>query len=164
MKKGLVVLLLALASYVAPVRTVWAAEEEKPLAPGWLSLDGSVGLLDKAIGDGKSSIQDALGINFGGFLDTSYTWSSNRPRRPANITGRYFDKDHNKLTFNYLHLVLDKPEKDLGVGFHLSGDFGRGGELLREATLWGKDFHREPSAELREAYLTTTIPIGAGIG
>jgi hypothetical protein len=164
MKKGLVVLLLALASYAAPLRTAWAAEEEKPLAPGWLSLDSSVGILDKAIGDGKSAVQDALGINIGGFLDTSYNWSSNHPKNPRNISGRYFDKDYDKLVFNNFHLVLEKPEKDWGVGFRISGDFGRTGELLREATLWGKSLHDEPSAELREAYLTTTLPLGEGIG
>jgi hypothetical protein len=139
------------------------AQEDKPLAPGWLSLDGTVGILDKAIGDGKSAVQDALGINFGGYLDTSYTWSSNHPRRPANISGRYFDKDHNKIVFNDFHLFVEKPDKDWGVGFRISGDFGRTGELLREATLWGKNLHHESSAELREAYLTTTIPVGEGI-
>jgi len=61
-------------------------------------------------------------------------------------------------------MFVEKPEKDWGVGFRISGDFGRTGELLREATLWGKTFHREPSAELRESYLTTTIPVGEGIG
>jgi Putative beta-barrel porin-2, OmpL-like. bbp2 len=141
-----------------------AAEEEKPLAPGWLSLDCCIGPLDKGIASGKGAIQDALGINFGGFLDTSYTWSSNHPKSPANISGRYFDKDHNKFVFNNFHVFVEKPEKDWGVGFRLSGDFGRTGELLREATLWGKTFHREPSAELREAFLTTTIPVGEGIG
>jgi hypothetical protein len=140
------------------------AQEDKPLGPGWLSLDGSVGLLDNKIAEGKGALEKALGLSMGGFLDTSYTWSSNRPRSPSNITGRYFDKDHNKIVFNYLHLFVEKPEEDWGVGFRVSGDFGRGGELLREATLWGKSFHREPSAELREAYLTTTIPVGAGIG
>ena len=49
------------------------------------------------------------------------------------------------------------------MGFHVSGDFGRTGELLREATLWAKTFHKEPSAELREAYITSTIPVGEGI-
>ena len=33
-----------------------AAEEEKPLAPGWLSLDCCVGPLDKAIADGKGAL------------------------------------------------------------------------------------------------------------
>jgi Putative beta-barrel porin-2, OmpL-like. bbp2 len=164
MRKGLAFLLLALASCVGPVGAVSAAEEEKPLAPGWLSLDGSVGVLDRGIERGKSAVQDALGINFGGYLDTSYTWSSNRPRRPANISGRYFDKDHNKIVFNDFHLFVEKPEKDWGVGFRISGDFGRTGELLREATLWGKTLKDEPSAELREAYLTTTVPLGEGIG
>src|SRR6185369_16015839 len=103
-------------------------------------------------------------ISIAGFLDTGYTWSSNHPHSPANISGRYFDKDYNKVEFNDFHLVLDKPDKDWGVGFHISGDFGRTGELLREATLWGKALHKEPSAELREAYLTTTIPLGEGIG
>ena len=113
--------------------------------------------------DGKGAVEKALGIGISGYLDTSYTWSSNHPKSPANISGRYFDKDHNKVEFNDFHLALDKPEKDWGVGFHLSGDFGRTGELLREATLWGKAFHKEPSAELRESYITTTIPIGEGI-
>ena len=29
--------------------------------------------------------------------------------------------------------------------------------------MWGKTFHKEPSAELCESYVTTTIPIGEGI-
>src|SRR6185503_13245703 len=140
------------------------AQDDKPLGPGWLSLDGSVGLLDGKIAEGKGAVEKSLGITMGGFLDTSYTWSSNHPKRPGDISGRYFDKDNNEVVFNYFHLFVEKPEKDWGVGFRVSGDFGRSGELLREATLWGKAFHREPSAELREAYLTTTIPVGEGIG
>ena len=142
----------------------YAAEDDKPLGPGWLSLDNSVGLLDKNIAEGKSAIEGALGIGISGFLDTSYQWSSNHPKNPRNISGRYFDKDYNKLVFNNFHVAVEKPEKDWGIGFRLSGDFGRTGELLREATLWGKSLHDEPSAEVREAYLTTTIPIGEGIG
>ena len=140
------------------------AQDDKPLGPGWLSLDGSVGLLDNKIADGKGSLEKALGLTMGGFLDTSYTWSSNHPSRPNDISGRYFDKDHNRVVFNNFHLFVEKPEKDWGVGFRISGDFGRTGELLREATLWGKSLTSEPSAELREAYLTTTIPVGEGIG
>lgn len=140
------------------------AQDDKPLGPGWLSLDGSVGLLDGKIAEGKGAVEKSLGITMGGFLDTSYTWSSNHPKRPGDISGRYFDKDNNEVVFNYFHLFIEKPEKDWGVGFRISGDFGRSGELLREATLWGKTFHKEPSAELRESYLTTTIPLGEGIG
>ena len=139
-------------------------QDDKPLAPGWLSLDGSVGLVDKAIADGKGSLEGALGVTIAGYIDTGYTWSSNHPRSPANISGRYFDKDYDKIVFNNFHLLVDKPEKDWGVGFRISGDFGRSGELLREATLWGSRLQDEPSAELREAYLTTTIPFGEGIG
>jgi putative OmpL-like beta-barrel porin-2 len=168
MTKRLAVLLLAVASYIGPLK-VWAAEEEKPLAPGWVSLDSSVGVLDRAVGNGKTALQNALGINIGGYLDAGYNWSSNHPRSPRNISGRYFDKDHNKLVFNDFHIALEKPEKDWGVGFRVSGDFGRTGELLREATYWGGRnrfplaFRDEPSAELREAFLTTTIPVGEGI-
>lgn len=162
MKRGFVGGIFTLAVLV--LSAVTHAQEDKPLAPGWLSLDSSVGVIDKGIAGGKSALQDALGIGISGFLDTSYTWSSNNPKRPPNISGRYFDKDHNKLVFNYFHAAIEKPEKDWGVGFRLSGDFGRGGELLREATLWGSRLQDEPSAELREAYLTTTIPIGEGIG
>jgi Putative beta-barrel porin-2, OmpL-like. bbp2 len=163
MKKALVFLFLIVAMSMAPFRAVQAAEAEKPLAPGWLSLDSSVGVMDRGIASGKSSVEGALGIGISGYLDTSFTWSSNHPKDPRNISGRYFDKDYKKVVFNDFHLALDKPEKDWGVGFRLSGDFGRTGELLREATLWGKTFHREPSAELRESYITTTIPVGEGI-
>jgi hypothetical protein len=161
MKK--VLLGLVLTAAIAAFEPPPIQAQDKPLGPGWLSLDHSVGLLDKNVADGKSAIEGALGIGISGFLDTSYQWSSNHPKNPRNISGRYFDKDYNKLVFNYFHVAVEKPEKDWGIGFRLSGDFGRGGELLREATLWGKSFHDEPSAEVREAYLTTTIPIGAGL-
>jgi len=140
-----------------------AEPEDKPLGPGWLSLDCCVGPLDNAIANGKGVLEKALGIGISGFLDTSYTWSSNHPRSPSDISGRYFHKDHNKIVFNDFNLTLDKPEKDWGVGFHFVGDFGRTGELLREATLWNKKLQKQPSAELREAFLTTTIPIGEGL-
>ena len=122
-----------------------------------------MGLLDKAIADGKGRLQDALGIGISGFLDSAYNWSSNHPHHPANISGRIFNKDYNKIEFNNFNLTLDKPEKDWGVGFHLSGMFGREAELLRESTLWGKALHKEPSAELYESYVTTTIPVGEGL-
>ena len=149
---------------------VLRGQDDKPLPPGWLSLDGSVGLVDRAIADGKGSLESALGVSIAGFLDTGYTWSSNHPRSPANISLRYVDKDYDKIVFNNFHIVVDKPEKDWGLGFRVSGDFGRTGELLREATYWGGSqrfpaaFRDEPSAELREAYLTTTLPFGEGIG
>jgi hypothetical protein len=158
-----------LLSWLLLTLGVAPGQEDKPLAPGWLSLDGSVGILDKKIADRKSALQDAVGINIGGFLDTSYTWSSNHPKSPANISGRYFDKDYNKIVFNNFNLTVEKPEKDWGVGFKIVGDFGRTGELLREATYWGGAnrfpavLRDEPSAELREAFLTFTIPLGAGI-
>jgi Putative beta-barrel porin-2, OmpL-like. bbp2 len=163
MKKGWVFLFLMVAMYMAPLRAVQAAEAEKPLEPGWLSLDSSVGVADKWIALNKSSIESALGINISGLLDSAYNWSSNHPKNPANISGRIFNKDYNKVSFNNFNLTLDKPEKDWGVGIHVSGMFGREGELLRESTLWGKTFHKEPSAELFESYVTTTIPVGEGL-
>jgi hypothetical protein len=177
MKRRLATMVLLLGIFFLGLVTAKAAEEQKPptaeqkpaepedkpLGPGWLSLDCCVGPLDNAIANGKGAVEKALGITMGGYLDTSYTWSSNHPRSPSDISGRYFDKDHNKIVFNDFHIFVEKPEKDWGVGFRISGDFGRTGELLREATLWGKVLHREPSAELREAYLTTTIPLGEGI-
>ena len=141
-----------------------AFAQDKPLEPGWLSLDSSVGVLDSKIGDAKGSLEKALGIGISGYFDTGWTFSTNHPSRPGNISLHYFDKDHNDLVFNGFNITIDKPEKDWGVGFRLTGDFGRTGELLREATLWGRSLHREPSAELREAFLTTTIPIGEGLG
>jgi hypothetical protein len=178
MKIGILASLWLLSILILPLRPVYAAEPEpkpapteqkpaepaeKPLEPGWLSLDSSVGAADRWIALNKAAVENVLGIGISGYLDTSFTWSSNHPKDPKNISGRYFDKDYKKVVFNDFHLALDKPEKDWGVGFRLSGDFGRTGELLREATLWGKTFHKEPSAELRESYITTTVPVGEGI-
>ena len=142
------------------------ADEDKPLGPGWMSLDSSVGKLDGAIANGKGSLEKALGIGISGYIDMGYIWSSNHPGNPSDISGRYFDKDNNQFNVNNFHLAIEKPEKDWGVGFKVSGDFGRYGELLHEATQWnstGARFCCGPSAELREAYLSTTIPVGAGI-
>ncbi len=166
MKRGMVRIAL-LAGAIALGAQNLSAQEDKPLAPGWLSLDSSVGVLDGAIGSGKGALEKALGITTGAYLDASYTWSSNHPRAPQNISGRYFDLDHNKVVFNNFHLFVEKPEKDWGVGFRVSGDFGRTGELLHETTLWnrnGPKFCCASSAEVREAFLTTTIPLGEGIG
>ena len=145
--------------FLAPLN----AQEEKPLAPGWLSLDGSVGLVDRAIADGKSRLEKAVGIGIGAYLDVGYNYSSNRPRRPANISLRSFDQDHNRVVFNNFNITLDKPEADWGVGFHVAGDFGRSAQILREATFWRRELGKEPQAELREAFLTTTFPVGAGL-
>jgi len=115
-----------------------SADEDKPLGPGWFSLDSSVGKLDGAIANGKGSLEKALGIGISGYFDTGWTFSTNHPRNPDSISGRYFDKDQNDLVFNGFNITIDKPEKDWGVGFHIAGDFGRTAELLREATLWGR--------------------------
>ena len=92
MKQRFVTLAFVL-SLVVGATGLGSADEDKPLGPGWLSLDSSVGLLDNKIAEGKGALEKALGISIGGFLDSSYTWSSNHPGSPANISGRYFDKD-----------------------------------------------------------------------
>ena len=146
-----------------------APEQPKPLAPGWLSLDGSVGLIDKQMDAATAALSNALfGINITGFLDAGWTLSTNHPGSvwKNNISGRYFDQDQNQVVFNDFNLTLDKPEKDWGVGFHVVGDFGRTGQLLRQATRWRDSYSPTSgatSAELREAYATYTVPIGAGL-
>lgn len=165
MKRRIVGMAL-LAGMIALIGQKVSADEEKPLGPGLLSLDSSVGRVDSAIADGKGSLEKALGIGVSGYLDMTYNWSSNHPGNPRDISGRYFDKDNNQFYVNDFHLVIEKPEKDWGVGFKVSGDFGRYGELLHEATQWnsiGPKGCCAASAELREAYLSTTIPVGAGI-
>jgi hypothetical protein len=167
-----------LSILILPLRSIYAAEPEpkpapteqkpaepaeKPLEPGWLSLDSSVGAADRWIALNKAAVEGALGIGIAGYLDTSYTWSSRHPKDPARISGRYFYGDQNKVDFNDFHIAVDKPEKDWGVAFHLSADFGRTGELLGEATLWGTSLKPGPSAQVREGYITSTIPFGEGI-
>lgn len=172
MKKGVMWITLVLAVFLSASKPACAEEAPKGLGPGWFSLDGSVGLLDNRVEQGKSALEKALGISISGFLDTSYTWSSNRPGfgNDDDISLRVFDKDHNEIVFNHFNLTLEKPEKDWGVGFMLMADFGRTAELLREATLWGSKLQvagagsgGEPSAELRQAFITYTLPIGNGL-
>ncbi|MFQ5849908.1 MAG: outer membrane beta-barrel protein [Candidatus Binatia bacterium] len=165
MKRGMV----RAGFFLAVFFILWPlhAQESKGLLPGWLSLDGSVGLLDQEIQHGKSALEKALGINISGFLDTSYTWSFNHPGfgNDDDVSLRVFDLDHNEIVFNHFNLTLEKPEPEMGwgVGAKLVGDLGRTGELLREATLWGSKLQTEPSAEVREAFLITTVPIGNGL-
>jgi hypothetical protein len=164
MKKILVSIAAAFALTVFAFKPAFA-DEPKPLEPGVLGLESTVGQADKAVEKAKSILENAWGVGISGFFDTSYTYSSNHPGKAFNhnISGRYFDRDHNKVVFNDFNLTIEKPEKDWGVGFKLVGDFGRSGELLREATLWGPRLHQEPSAELREAFLTFTLPLGEGL-
>src|SRR5438093_1481749 len=139
-KKAMLWMTLILALFA--FKPAFGEEALKPLAPGWLSLDGSVGLLDKQIEDGKSALEKALfRISISGFLDTSWSFSTNHPGSvfDRDISGRYFDQDHNDIVFNDFNITIDKPDKDWGVGFHIVGDFGRTGELLREATFWGSN-------------------------
>lgn len=144
-------------------------QESGGLTPGWLSLDSTAGQFDNAIQTGKSNLEKYLfGVKVSGFIDTSYTWSSNHPGFPNDddMSLRVFNLDHNQILFNDFNLTLERPEpeKGWGVGGKLVGDFGRTGELLREATLWGSTTTAEPSVEIREAFLTTTLPVGKGIG
>jgi len=147
------------------------AQDATALSPGWLRLGSNVGLVDEQVQAGKSVLEKALGISISGFLDASYTWSSNHPGfgNDDDISLRVFDQDHNEVVFNDFNLTLEKPEKDWGVGFKLVGDFGRTAELLREATFYGVNKLKgagnggEPSAEVREAFITSTIPVGAGL-
>ena len=91
-----------------------AEPAEKPLEPGWLSLDSSVGVADNWIALNKSVVENALGFSISGYLDSTYTWSSNLPKNPSRISGRYFYGDQNKVNWNDFHIALDKPDKGLG--------------------------------------------------
>src|SRR6201987_4141097 len=90
----------------APHQTPAQAEQkpaepaEKPLGPGWLSLDCCVGVVDKWIADNKAKGQDALGIGISGYIDVGYTWATTHPGSPASISLRVFDKDYNRVQFN----------------------------------------------------------------
>ena len=67
MKRGMVRLALLAGAIVLWAQNVKAAKD-KPLGPGWLSLDSSVGKLDGAIANGKGGLENALGIGIGGYF------------------------------------------------------------------------------------------------
>src|SRR5207237_9498088 len=100
MKKGTLVVWWLLSILILTFRPVYAAEPEekppepaeKPLGPGWLSVDGSVGLLDKAIADGNGRLLDARGNGMRELLDSGYSCIYNHTIHPANVSGRVIDK------------------------------------------------------------------------
>jgi hypothetical protein len=141
------------------------AQEKNELEPGWLSLDKIIGPFDSKVDDTKLALRRALGINIDAFLDVSYTYSFNHPGsgNHREISLREFDRDHNRVVFNDFHISLEKPEHDWGVGLKLAADFGRTAEILRQSTFWGTQRSRGGAAELREAFLTSTIPVGQGL-
>ena len=86
-------------------------QETQGLGPGWLSLDSSVGKLDTSIQNGKSKLENYMfGFKLSGFLDTSYTWSSNYP--DPDISIRVFDIDQNKIVFIDFNITLDRAVAD----------------------------------------------------
>lgn len=142
--------------------------EIESLPPGWFSLDGSVGVADYHIQKWKKKAEQALfggQMKLSGFLQTTYTWASTKPKSPSDISIRSFILDQNELQFNAFNLTLERPlpDGDWGFGLKLSMLAGRTAELLREATLWGKMLTSEPSVELYESYVQTRIPIGTGL-
>ena len=166
-------MLWLLSILILPLRPVYAAEPEqkpspteqkpaepaeKPLEPGWLSLDSSVGVADRWIALNKAAVEGAIGIGISGYLDTTYTWSSNLPENPPESAVGYFYGDQNKVNFNSFH-IGSTSQKRIGVLDSIYPVFRPHRRVVGGSTLWGKTFHKAPSAQVREAYITSTIPL-----
>ena len=142
MKKGFLVLVLALLSATYSVS------------------DGSAA--DEAI---------AKGVKISGFVDAYYSFNFNKPDSNANAigaSGSNFDFDHNAFSLNLAELVVSKTAEP--VGFRVDLDFGPTTDFVHGAT--GITAHppshpgtteSEVFKNIQQAYISWATPIGLNL-
>ena len=122
---------------------------------------------------GEGLPQMIPGVKMSGFVDTSYTWSFNRPDSRTNSL-RVFDTRAGDFMVNNVELVLEKPvNADSRVGFRTDLDFGTDSEVLGSVTSGlGANAHTHGQAgetavsdevELQQAYAEFLAPLGNGL-
>jgi hypothetical protein len=101
------------------------------------------------------------GVNMGGFVDTSYTYSFNEPE--SRTTGlRVFDTRAGDFMLNNVELYVEKPvSSESPVGFRTDLQFGQDAEVTGSVTTGlgsGTD-----EIDIQQGYVEYLAPVGTGL-
>lgn len=119
--------------------------------------------LEQKVEEQQKSLAGALGVDVHALASVSYQYSFNKPRPRDAVGLRSFMNDHDEINLQEASLFISRNVEDSAWGFNLVTDFGDLAEDLGAATLWGSSSESSNAFELREAYLTYTLPIADGI-
>ncbi|MCE9584800.1 MAG: porin [Planctomycetes bacterium] len=132
------------------------SEKEKPPAAAADAEGGKNSLIDKVLN--KESIEKALGLRFGGSVDTIYTWNFGQPADGRNAQ-RVFDARDNSFGLNLAELYIERPADKPGTaGFRVDLDFGLDPQVFQAA-----GFNDGDNFELEQAYVVWNAPLGNGL-
>jgi hypothetical protein len=152
-------LLLAALALAARPDTGWA-EGQKTLEERVQSLEQKVD---------QSNPLSTLGVSIHGLVAVDYLYDINRPDGQPFL--RSFADKKNSFILNLGNLHFERQSEN-GVGFVADMDFGETGNIVNNATYFGKGYDANGNPILgngtdffdaRQFYLTYTIPVGSGI-
>lgn len=95
------------------------------------------------------------GINFSGYVETSYTFNFDQPDDRTNAL-RIFDTRSNDFSLNVVKLTIEKPVEDI-VGFRADVVYGKDAEVLTPFGTAQDEF------DLEQAYIELVAPVGNGL-
>jgi hypothetical protein len=102
------------------------------------------------------------GVQMGGYVDTSYTYSFNEPST-GTTTLRGFDTRANSFMLNQAKLFLAKPaSSDSPVGFRTDLIFGTDAEVLSSVET-GLGTTDNEELDIQQAYVEYLAPLGDGL-
>lgn len=106
------------------------------------------------------------GLEVHGVLAVDYTYNFNRPRGDKNGL-LLFNEDDNTASLDLANIRVAHKSMVAGIGFLADLDFGETAEGVGRSTRWGDSFpngsENDNFFELRQAYLTYTLPVGNGV-
>lgn len=125
--------------------------------------DEGLGKRVKALEEGFSLLK---GLEVHGILSATYTYNFNRPRNDKNGL-ILFNEDDNTAALHLANIQVSHKSAVAGIGFLVDADFGETAEGVGRATRWDDSFpngsENSNFFELRQAYLTYTMPVGNGV-
>jgi hypothetical protein len=154
-------LLLAALSVAVQPHVGWADEPK--------TLEQRVQELEQKVD--QSNPLSTLGVSIHGLVGVDYLYDVNRPAGSAPPFLRSFEDKSNSFILNLGNLHFERASKD-GLGFVADVDFGETANVVNNSTYFGKGYDANGNpilgngtdfVDVRQFYLTYTIPVGSGI-
>jgi len=133
------------------------------------SIQQRVDAIEKEVKASEKTTAENLGLTFHGVVAVDYLYDINRPDG-AQPALRTFEDKRNSFLLNLASLHIERTSEN-GLGFVTDLDFGETGNVLNNATYFGKtDDNGEDITgngtdffDASQFYLTYTVPVGSGI-